>query len=852
MTQTAGQYLPRCLEGAVIGTLLGAAMEVFFLPQGIGPSTGLAVLGLWALLVPLVAVGLAILAWGGQGAAWQRLWARFRVSSARGQAIIETGVPLALAGIGLVLLRWGLGVIDSGVRGDGLVSALGTAYAAVLGIGFLILTGRVRDELVQRCGDRRVFAGPMGIVVVGVCTLPILYAVAPAAVALSMATPTGVMVGTSTGGVAALAWTVFGGSWSRRRTGALLALSVGAVGLGVSFYGADAAVRATVESGQGVAHTVASTLRGFSDADGDGYSAWLGGGDCDDSRADIHPTAAELPDNDVDEDCDGADLRLGDIAEPGMTQYYARGKALDKPWNFLVVTVEATRADHLSVYGYDRETSPTLAKLAKNGLVFERAYSPSNSTRYSIPTTFTGRYLADVDMDWVGSYLIVQPDAQTIFQRLQAAGWYTEALLPAQQLDGMWHGLERGFDAYVPLEDARLKTTSAPAINRALIDTLSRIKSEPTIERFALWTHYLEPHEPYRRYAKHDFGAAAVDRYDAEIAAFDAALGQIVDTLDALELRENTVIVVTSDHGEEFGEHGRYYHGHQLYDESLRVPLLIHIPGAPSVRVKGPVSTIDVAPTVGNLAGLAPLSDGGGRSHVGRLGGTTQTDDWRRTVFAESIKNPQRPNARQVMLLKWPYKVIANLRTKTKRVFDLVKDPLETSALTANAGAPVKEMSVHLRKELSRQKAARLKRVLARRVLKAPPGFVDQTGQAVLPGLEFLGGRLSKRRIGQRVYQQAQTWFRAGKVKRRPDLELRFALVSEEGKVLRWFRQRPLVGIYPMGAWKPGDVVELSQLLRLSRAVGRIRVDMYLYRGKERVFGPHSLGEIVHETAAPK
>jgi len=617
-------------------------------------------------------------------------------------------------------------------------------------------------------------------------------------------------------------------------------------------YGAQSAVRTSIETGLGVSHTVAATLRGMSDGDGDGYSAWLGGGDCDDGRADVHPTAAELPDNGIDEDCDGVDLRLGDQAKPGVTQYYARNKKLDRPWNFLVVTVEATRADHLSIHGYERETSPTLAQLSKAGLVFDRAYSPSNATRYSIPTTFTGRYLADVDIEWLGSYLIVQPGAQTIFQRLQAAGWYTEALLPAQQLDGMWHGLERGFDAYRPLADARLKTTSAPAINKALRDTLSRLKADPTVDRWALWTHYLEPHEPYKRHPKYDFGNSALDRYDSEIAAFDAALGEIVATLEALGERERTVIVVTSDHGEEFGEHGRHYHGHQLYEESLRVPLLIHVPGAPSVRVAGPVSTIDVAPTVGNLAGLAPLSGVSGRSHVGRLSGAVKSDDWTRSVFAESIKNPQRPNARQVSMLRWPYKIIANLRTKTEQVFNLETDPKERKGRPAKGEGEAGKMALSLRKELTRQKAVRLERVLARRVMEAPPPTAGEMSEVVSPGIEFLGGRLSKRRIGGRVYQQAQTWFRARAAADRPDLELRFAIVSEAGKTLRWFRQRPLTGVYPMRAWRPGEVVELSQLLRLSRAVGRVKVEMYLYRGKKRVYGPHLLGEIVHETVAPK
>ncbi len=841
--RAAAPLLQAALLGALVAGLAEAILAATRSTTAGGAALPLAAIGLWMLVAPPLWIGGLLaraLGRSATGRAVARTWTSRRAGLLAVAALIGLGTallvllaPRATAAVAArlkdrTLLPPAVAVLAAGTPALALIlaplwgplarllarlppaAALGAAAACALGLPALAVVPPLRTL------TKDLSLAPAGLLALGVVVA-----------------------------VARLAWPR---GRDRRLTWAAAALAT-AVAVGGAFaWTRGAGARAALADGLGATPLLVAALQRTVDRDGDGFSPLLAGGDCDDADPTINPLALDLPQNGLDEDCDGADRTVAAARAAGVEGFPPVPEAFRKRWNVLVLTIDALRPDRMSVHGHERDTTPNMRRLAEHGLVFERAYAPANATRYAVPTTFAGRVLGDLDADWVGGYLVVNPGNGTLFERLQAAGWYTEAQLPAQQRDGMWFGLEAGFDLYGDVPEARLKRFSTEALNAKAVDLFERAHREADHAPWLLWMHYVEPHEPYHRHPDHDFGTGAIDRYDSEIAAVDAAIGELLGELERTGQRDRTMIVITSDHGEEFGEHGRHYHGHQLFDESVRVPLLIHVPGAPAKRVEAPVSTIDLVPTVANLVGLQPRPSQGARSHVGALFGD-EAPDWQREVFTETVRNPQQLKAREVALVRWPYKAMWDLQKRRKRLFDLKADPAEQRDLAAQPPPEGAAVQAALEAEVQRQQDALLARLKARRVSDAPPAALGEPAR-VDPGLVWLGGRLSKRRFGDQIVHQAQLWFRAEGSKR-PELTVRVEVFDDEGKRLRKWDRRALAGVYPMSRWRAGEVVELKQFMRFDFKAGRIAVKMSLVKGREVVAGPFDLGTVVHEQVAP-
>jgi arylsulfatase A-like enzyme/HEAT repeat protein len=258
----------------------------------------------------------------------------------------------------------------------------------------------------------------------------------------------------------------------------------------------------------------------------------------------------------------------------------------------VIITIDALRADHVGAYGYERPTTPRIDALAKDGVVFERAYTATPHTSYAIGSLLTGKYLRPLLLQGLGQ------DSETFADHLRRYGFKTGGFYPPavffvdKEQMATFEGRDFGFE-YV-------KKEFAPGPLR-VEQVRAWLASVPAQQDVFLWVHLFEPHEPYEAHAGRDFGSRDVDRYDGEIAEADAAVGGIVDLMRAR--RPETVVVVTADHGEEFGDHGGYYHGTTVYEEQVRVPLVVSAPGmlAPR-RVAAPVQLVDLLPTV--LSGL--------------------------------------------------------------------------------------------------------------------------------------------------------------------------------------------------------------------------------------------------------
>jgi arylsulfatase A-like enzyme len=327
--------------------------------------------------------------------------------------------------------------------------------------------------------------------------------------------------------------------------------------------------------------------------------------------------------------------------------------------NVLLIVLDTVRADGLSLYGYARETTPNLAHWAKRGVRFDLALAPAPWTFPSHATLFTGQWPYKLSAHWELSLDSTYP---TLAEYLSSKGYLTAGFAANTSLCSYETGLDRGFghyedyplalrtmlgstpfgrwllrntlwpDDYYSLKWIKNQSRNAEGINRSFLGWLKR--QEPPLPFFA-FLNYLDAHEPFlapREQLTH-FGTSpksrrdyellleywdvnklnltrpevtlAHDAYDDCIAHLDRQVGLLLADLDRRGILENTVVIITSDHGEEFGEHGVFNHGYSLYMHEVHVPLLILSPAAPTGRViADPVSLRDVPATVVDLLGL--------------------------------------------------------------------------------------------------------------------------------------------------------------------------------------------------------------------------------------------------------
>jgi len=343
------------------------------------------------------------------------------------------------------------------------------------------------------------------------------------------------------------------------------------------------------------------------------------------------------------------------------------------PPNVILISVDTLRADHLGCYGYERATSPFLDELAARGVRFERAFAQSSWTLPSHMSLVTSRYPRS---HGVHNHDAVLPEGvSTVASALRAAGYSTTGFVSWVYLSAEF-GFDRGFETFhellPPEEEIDATTRHSIKAERFVDHVATWAEADADHGRpFFLFLHLFDPHANYdppleiarqfepsledARLGEYDalkpfirgmhrqprrMPAADVRRvealYDAEIRYTDRQLERLFDLLDAADRLDNTLIVFTSDHGEEFDDHGSM-EGHQwtLYDEVLRVPLLVVLPdgAAAGTTIDRLVQTIDVAPTILDIAGVARPADFEGHSLAGLIAG--ESADWEEIAFAE-------------------------------------------------------------------------------------------------------------------------------------------------------------------------------------------------------------------------
>jgi arylsulfatase A-like enzyme/Flp pilus assembly protein TadD len=301
--------------------------------------------------------------------------------------------------------------------------------------------------------------------------------------------------------------------------------------------------------------------------------------------------------------------------------------------NVLLVTIDTLRADRVGAYGSPANLTPTLDRLAAEGLRFERVYAHVPLTLPSHASLVTGRYPTRHGVHDNGTFTL--GDVPTLATVLKTSGYRTSAFVGAFVLDARF-GLNRGFDVY----DDRMAGSSADleVVQRTAEEVLSPAhqwitSSDPSVlsldtrQPWFAWVHLYDPHEPYSPPEPYRSRYAA-DPYAGEIAYTDAALGSFLDRLRANGALSNALVIVVADHGESLGEHGERTHGLFAYDATLRVPLVIW--GPPHIRpavVSQTARLVDVAPTILDLVGASALANVDGRTLRPIVAGEQRFDD---------------------------------------------------------------------------------------------------------------------------------------------------------------------------------------------------------------------------------
>lgn len=398
-----------------------------------------------------------------------------------------------------------------------------------------------------------------------------------------------------------------------------------------------------------------------------------------------------------------------------------------RPLNVVIIGIDTLCSDHLGCYGYDRDTSPEIDKFAARGTLFENAVSQAPWTLPSFATIFTSLYPAQHGA--MAQNTKLRTDHPTLAMMLLKRGYSTAGIINAPFLRPEFK-MDRGFEYYdykPPFAGRIAEGTTSDAL--AWID-------EHIDEHFFIFVHYFDPHLPYDPPEPYDtkffpdysgeiskpfnlnvFPRARVTHfetmksipeedwdyiralYDGEICYADQAVGDLIAGLDERNLTDNTLIILLSDHGEEFFEHGGFEHGHTLYNELIKVPLIITLPGRipANERVTDHVRLIDIAPTVLDLLGIPPVRHLEGASLKPLLAGEGRVSAPEGSLLPPGIGYSESLlyGTEKKSIIAYPWKYTYEVMSGNHMLFNLAADPDEmenVAGTDAEALHPLEEL----------------------------------------------------------------------------------------------------------------------------------------------------------------
>lgn len=346
--------------------------------------------------------------------------------------------------------------------------------------------------------------------------------------------------------------------------------------------------------------------------------------------------------------------------------------------NIIFITIDSLRADHLSGYGYGRNTTPNLDNLISGGAHFTQANVTAPWTYPANASTLSGRLPSTLGVNWEDNSSSIPASEVMLAEYLQDAGYYTAGFISAYYVKSQF-GFNQGFDVYQDHVGSNANSVLADQLNGHAMDWLATSWT-PTLsgtQPLFLYLYYYDPHSWYVPPPPYDVmydstytgtltGEVYQDAqtvvsgqivpterdiehlmalYDGEIAYWDYYFGEMMAYLDSIGLLDKSIVIITSDHGQMFGEHDKWLHHNSLYEEVLRVPLIVHFPGVvpAGMVITEPVQTMDITPTLLDWLAISPTNPMQGWSLTSLFGGQRQPLE--RTLFSEieGVSDPEAP-----------------------------------------------------------------------------------------------------------------------------------------------------------------------------------------------------------------
>ncbi len=356
--------------------------------------------------------------------------------------------------------------------------------------------------------------------------------------------------------------------------------------------------------------------------------------------------------------------------------------------NVLFLTIDSLRAD-MPWNGYERDIAPVMTAFEKKAVSYTRAYSISSYTAMSLGGLLGDRYPGEMERS--GYFFSSYPDSVLMFPEvLQKAGVRTLAGHAHFYFDQK-AGFRQGFDDYemvagLSADNKTDKNITSPQHLELAKKMLSDRAN--TGKTFFAWFHFMDPHD---QYMPHEgigpYGKSARDKYDAEVTFIDQHLGKLLEFVDQQPWGKDTAVIISSDHGEAFGEHKMHRHGFEIYEMLVRVPLMIRAPGITPRRIDTPRSAIDLPATFLELTGTPQEPSFQGKSLVPELYGKAAEE---RDVIVDLPRTSD--NDRRRALIHGKYKLLSFGDDDAYGLYDVVADPLESDDLKRKEPALFEEM----------------------------------------------------------------------------------------------------------------------------------------------------------------
>ena len=457
----------------------------------------------------------------------------------------------------------------------------------------------------------------------------------------------------------------------------------------ISACGALLAFRGKGDEQTGLRQTIAgqagmgATLLAL-DFDRDGVLNVLGGGDCAPFDARLSPLAIDIPNDHLDQDCDGIDLD-DRLLGPEPRRDYRPPKGFPKRPVIVLLTVDALAARHTGAFGYPRKLTPHLDEFARGGTLFRFAFSQGPSTRLSFPSLFTSRYDSEIAQRLVGSHPYPIEDSELMLAELLAAeGYDTTAILSDGYFrKSRWGSLLAGFTRVIESAIGPSSAHNSKAVTDTAIAALESRRSRPLF----LWAHYYDAHSPHSQPKETEtFGTTRKDLYDAELQLVDREAGRLLDYLETT-FAGQAVVFVTGDHGIAFDDarHARLNYGYDLSTVVLHVPLIVRGPQIRSQIIDRIASTMDITPTIANLVRARSRPPFEGASLVPELfqGTATRLPLLMHQFFLQERRWEDADPLEQVSVRDERFSLIHDRKRGGFQLYDFRKDYYETHDLSA-------------------------------------------------------------------------------------------------------------------------------------------------------------------------